>query len=218
MPRLSSPRIPAPTGHPPAARAVVRAVLLDVEARNSAAVSPGKLREPVLRVTHWMRSFDATSQSGQYLMAHELDTQSQRALHAPSVFGYFRPGFVPPNTSFSAGNVTLPEFQIVSESTTAQWVNMAMAMTTSGLGWTPTGKDVSTSLDTLVGFAAASDVDGLIERLNLLLFAGRMSASLRQDMLDAVTAVTGIYPTANLNRARVALFLALASPEYLVQP
>ena len=197
--------------------AVVRAVLLDSEARTPPSNSLGKLREPVMRVTHWMRSFSAVSKSGEYLMAYELDNQSQRALNAPSVFGYFRPGFVPPNTSFSANNITVPEFQIVSESTTSEWVNTAMAMTTSGLGWNGSSKDVSASLDALVAIAAANDVDGLIERLNLLLYAGQMSAGLRQDLVDAITGVPGTTAASSLNRARVALFLALASPEYLVQ-
>ena len=55
------------------------------------------------------------------------------------------------------------------------------------------------------------------ERLNLLLYAGAMSASLKQDLLDAVTSVPGIDAASHTNRAKVALFLALASPEYLVQ-
>jgi len=197
--------------------AVVRAILLDNEARNPPAGATGKLREPVLRVAHWMRSFGATSATGQYMMAYELDNQFQRALSAPSVFGYFRPGFVPPNTAFSAGNITVPELQIVNESTTALWVNLAMNMAGNGLGWNGTAADVSSTLDPLVALAASGNVDGLIDRINLLLFDGRMSSALRQNLLDAVTSVVGNTTASHLNRARVALFLALASPEYLVQ-
>ena len=197
--------------------AVVRAILLDVEATNPPAGSIGKLREPVLRVAHWMRSFGATSTSGQFMMAYELDTQGQRALHAPSVFGYYRPGFVPPNTAFSANRITVPEFQIVNEASTALWVNTALAMAGSGLGWTDTGNDVKANLQPLADLSTAGDVDGLIERLNLLLYAGGMSATLKQDLLESVTSVFGNDAASHLNRARVALFIALASPEYMVQ-
>jgi len=197
--------------------AVVRAVLLDSEALNPPADATGKLREPVLRVAHWMRSFAATSISGHYMVAYELDNQFQRALNAPSVFGYFRPGFVPPNTAFSSGSITVPELQIVNESTTALWVNLAMNMAGGGLGWTGTTRDVSSNLEPLATLSANGNVDGLIDRLNLLLFAGRMSATLRQDLLDAITGVVGNTAESHVNRARVALFLALASPEYLVQ-
>ena len=197
--------------------AVVRAILLDAEATSPPAGSIGKLREPVLRVAHWMRSFGASSASGEFMMAYDLETQGQRALSAPSVFGYFRPGFVPPNTAFSANRITVPELQITNESSTALWLNTALAMAGSGLGWTGSVADVKANLQPLADLSATGDVDGLIERLNLLLFAGGMSATLKQDMLEAVTSVAGTDMSSHLNRARVALFLALASPEYLVQ-
>jgi uncharacterized protein (DUF1800 family) len=197
--------------------AVVRAVLLDSEARTAPAADPGKLREPVLRVSHWMRSFGATSVSGEYLMAGELAVVSQRAFYAPSVFGYFRPGYVPPNTAFAASGTTMPELQIVNESTSAGWVNTALTMAGSGLGWTGSAKDVSSTLEPLASLSAAGNVDGLIERLNLLLLAGRMSTALKLDLLDAMTSVTGTTTDSHRNRARVALFITLSSPEFLVQ-
>jgi uncharacterized protein (DUF1800 family) len=197
--------------------AVVRAVLLDAEARNPPADSVGKVREPVLRVAHWMRSFATTSATGEFRMAFELHNQSQRVLNAGSVFGYFRPGFVPPNTAFAANSITVPELQIVNESTSAQWVNLAMGMAGAGIGWTGTSNDVSSTLVPLVALSTAGNVDGLINHIDLLLFAGRMSATLRQEMLDTITSVPGNLAASHQNRARLALFMALASPEYLVQ-
>ena len=111
----------------------------------------------------------------------------------------------------------MPEFQIVNESTTALWVNTAQAMAGNFLGWTGGSADVKADLQPLADLAAAGDVDGLIERLNLLLHAGGMSSALKQDLLEAVTSVYGNDAVSHLNRARVALFIALASPEYLVQ-
>jgi uncharacterized protein (DUF1800 family) len=197
--------------------AVVRAVLLDSEARTPPAADFGKLREPILRVTHWMRAFAATSATGEYTMAYDLDNLSQRPLGAPSVFGHFRPGYVPPNTVFSATGSTVPELQIVNESTSANWVNRAGSMAGGGMGWNGSTADVSTLLAPQAALASAGNIDGLIENLNLLLYNGRMSAALKQDLLDATTTVGGITPASHQNRARVALFLALASPEYLVQ-
>jgi uncharacterized protein (DUF1800 family) len=197
--------------------AVVRAVLLDSEARTPPATDFGKLREPVLRVSHWMRSFAATSVSGEYMMAYDLDALSQRPLGAPSVFGYFRPGYVPPNTVFAANGDTVPELQIVNESTSAQWVNRAAQMVGVGLGWNGTTNDVSTTLAPQLALVTAGNIDGLIQNLNLLLYNGRMSAALKQDLLEATTSVSGITPANHLSRVRVAVFLALASPEYLVQ-
>jgi uncharacterized protein (DUF1800 family) len=122
--------------------AVVRAILLDAEARGTPPAGFGKLREPVLRVAHWMRALGARSASGDYMMAWELDGVGQRVLQAPSVFGHFRPGYVPPNTGFATGGRTAPEFQIVNESTVAAWINTAEAMAGTGLGWTGSANDV----------------------------------------------------------------------------
>ena len=197
--------------------AVVRAILLDPEAVNPPIGTIGKLREPVLRVAHWMRSFGASSQSGEFMMANELTSQGQRVLAAPSVFGYFRPGFVPPNSAFSANSITVPEMQIVNESTSAHWVNQAMSMASTGLGWNGVGHDVTANLQPLVDLATAGNVDGLIEHVNTLLYAGSMSSALKQDMLEAITSVAGNDTLSQLNRAKVAVFIALASPEYMVQ-
>ena len=198
--------------------AVVRAVLLDAEARTATVpASFGKLRDPVLRVTQWMRAFSPISVSGSYLMVWSLDTLTQNALYAPSVFSYSRPGYVPANTPFMTRGATAPEFQIVNESTTASWVNTAEAMAGHGLGWTGTVQDVSSQYNALAAMAAAGDTTGMLDQLNLLLFAGRMSAELRSNLLDAVGGVGGNTNASHLNRARVAVFIALASPEYIAQ-
>ena len=198
--------------------AVVRAVLFDTEARSATPPAEfGKLREPVLRVSQWMRAFGATSLSGEYMMDGSLASVSQRALYAPSVFGYYRPGYVPPNTAFAARGATAPEFQIVNESSVASWVNEVEAMSGSGLGWTGSANDVSCNYAALAALSAAGNTAGLLERINLLLFAGRMSPALRQALLDAMGGVSGSDSASHVYRARVAVFVALASPEFIVQ-
>jgi uncharacterized protein (DUF1800 family) len=197
--------------------AVARAILLDSEATNPPASSIGKLREPVARVAHWMRSLQAVSATGQYAIVSDLEPLAQRPLYAGSVFGYFRPGYVPPNTVFSAERITVPVLQIVSETTTAQWINMAERMAGSGLGWNGTGPDVSAQLQPLADMVAAGQLAAVVDRLDLLLYGGRMSSTLRQDLMDAMLTVNGNSAASHLNRARVAVFLSLASPEYMVQ-
>jgi len=198
--------------------AVARAILLDTEAVSPGAGSVSKLREPVMRVSHWMRSLGATSTTGEYQLDSDLTALNQRPLFAPSVFGYFRPGYIPPNTVFSAGNITVPTMQIVSEATTAQWVNLAERMAGAGAGWTGTQSDVIAQLQPLADLVATGQLGTVIDRLNLLLYAGHMSTTLKQDLMDAMLNVGGNDAASHLNRARAAVFLALASPEYLVQP
>ncbi len=198
--------------------AVVRAVLLDSEARSAApAAGFGKLREPVLRVTQWMRAFDAVSSSGAYMMSTELADVSQRALYAPSVFNYYRPGYVPPNTGFAARGAAAPEFQIVDESTTAAWVNKAESMSGNGLGRAGNPSDVHSRYTTMASLSAGGNLSPLLDHVDLLLFAGTMSPALRGALLEAVGGVSGGDAASHLNRARLAVFIALASSEFVVQ-
>jgi uncharacterized protein (DUF1800 family) len=197
--------------------AVVKAVLLDPEARSAPGPDFGKLREPVLRVAQWMRAFAATSPSGDYMMAYELSPVGQRVLRAPSVFGWFRPGYVPPGTRFAQLSATAPEFQLVDESTTAAWVNRVEAMVGWGLGWNGSSADVTSTLSVQTALARAGDIEALVQNLNLLLFAGRMSPELRLDLLDAIGSVNGADEASHVNRARIAVYVAMASPEFSAQ-
>lgn len=198
--------------------AVLRAVLLDDEARDPPA-GAGKLREPILRAAHWARALGARSTSGQWSMAWELETSGQRALAAPSVFGHFRPGHVPPNTVFAQRGATAPEFQIVNESSVAAWINTAEAMAGSGLGWNGTANDVHVDHAALGALVDDGRLDRLVRHLNLLLLGGRMPAGLRQSILDAASQATGNSPEqVRAARARAATFLVLASPVYATQP
>ena len=201
--------------------ATITAVLTDSEARDMTAVGSqtfGKLREPIIRMTNWMRAFGATSASGNWLMTSTSanTSLSQSAETAASVFNFWRPGYVPPNTLLGAANLYAPEFQAVDEVSTAGYLNTLQNTINTGIG---TGNDIQAPYTTETGI---SDPNALIDRVNNLLLYGQMSAGLRQRISDAVNsvAVTGTpaqIATANLNRVKLAIFLTMASPEYLAQ-
>jgi Protein of unknown function (DUF1800) len=125
------------------------------------------------------------------MMAWELDRLSQQAMRAPSVFGWFRPGYIPPGTSFATRNATAPEFQLVNESTTSAWANLVEQLVGWGVGWNGSGADVTMPLTTLQGLVNSGDAERVVQHLNLVLLAGRMSPALRQDLLDALGSVQG---------------------------
>ncbi|MGJ3628310.1 hypothetical protein AB5I41_17565 [Sphingomonas sp. MMS24-JH45] len=63
-------------------KAVIRAILLDEEARSDAALTnpaAGRLREPVLRLTAWARAFDVRSPSEKWAIG---DTGGRRRASA----------------------------------------------------------------------------------------------------------------------------------------
>ena len=47
----------------------------------------------------------------------------QSPLRSPSVFNFFRPGYVPPNTAIATAGKQAPEFQLLNETTTAGYIN-----------------------------------------------------------------------------------------------
>ena len=211
--------------------AVIKAILLDPEARTAPAAGDanyGKLREPVVRLANWMRAFGATSQSGNWFIGSTSanTSLSQSALTSPSVFNFFRPGYSPPNTKMGAQGLTAPEFQIVDEVSVAGYLNTMQSAIDTGIGNTvagATGRDVRANYSAEV--ALASDVNALVDRMSLLLTSGQMSPSLRGKIVAAVSAVpipggtatAAQVNTARLNRVKLAIFMTMASPEYLVQ-
>ena len=197
--------------------AVVRAILLDPQARALPDAGFGKVREPVLRIAHWMRAFNAVSTNGAYNFTWEISPGGQLPMSEPSVFGDFRPGYIPPNSSFAARSATAPEFQLVNENTVAGWVNVAESMGSDGLGWANNARELAANYTALTARLAAGDAVGLVDQLDLLMFGSQMSAELRQAVIEAMATVGGNDAASQLNRARMAVFIALASPEYLVQ-
>lgn len=205
--------------------AVVRSILLDPEARDSALLSNpayGKLREPVIRMTHWMRAFGAASASGSWLIpSTSANTSlSQSALAAPSVFNFWRPGYSPPNTRLSARGSVAPEFQVVDEVAVAGYLNTMQTAIDRGFG---NGQDVRANYGPELSLA--NDPAALAERMNLLLHAGSMSPTLKARLTEAIASVPvpaagsaqSAVDAALLNRVKLAIFLSMAAPEYLVQ-
>ena len=204
--------------------AVVKAILTDTEARDATVASGanfGKVREPVVRLANWMRAFKTASTSGNWLLGSTSASTSlnQSALNAASVFNFWRPGYSPPNTRMGLQNLVVPELQAVDEVSVAGYVNTMQSAITSGVG---TSGDINTTYASET--TLASDANALLDRINLLLMYGQMSATLRQRLLDSVNGVA--IPTggtaaqiaaAQLNRAKLAIFMAMASPDYLTQ-
>jgi uncharacterized protein (DUF1800 family) len=209
-------------------KAVWRAILLDDEARGDAGLtSPthGKLREPMVRVYQWMRSFAASSRNGlwpsQLPVADPLRWYGQRPLSSPSVFNFFRPGYVPPGTALAASAATAPEFQIVNESSVSQWVNFIDNLNlVAGVPSFAGPYD-----DLLVDFAAekplTTDLSALVRRLNLLLAAGQISDATAQRIVDVLQLGGPAQATSSddTKRFRViaAVTLVMSCAEYLVQ-
>ncbi|NKI70226.1 DUF1800 family protein [Collimonas pratensis] len=199
--------------------AVVRAILLDPEARNDAssdAPSYGKLREPLLMATHLWRAFNASAASGRYAFWNPEEELGQAPFSAPSVFNFFNPRYSPPGVVKRAGLVA-PEFQLVNAASITLISNFfANNVYGHDLGNASTkSDDIMLNLDPLRPLATGSNSGPLVDRLNLLLMSGQMSASMRQVL---VTQLNGI-DASDRGTARIldAIFLITTSVQYQIQ-
>lgn len=194
-------------------KAVVRAILLDAEARGDPGTVPsyGKLREPINRLIGWARAFNATSPSGAWPIGDTSSTATrlgQSPGRSPSVFNFFRPGYTPPNSAIATAGLVAPEFQITNEPSVIAYVNYMSALLVSGAG------DFRADYADMV--ALAGDSSALIDEVDILLGA-RLSAATKANIKAAIDAIPTSAANAALNRAYTAILLTLASPEYLVQ-
>ena len=192
-------------------RAVVRAILLDPEARGANRIDPrsGKLMEPVLFVTHVARATGASSDGVFFRLASAV--LGQLVYYAPSVFNYYPADYVVPGTALPG-----PEFGVFTSATAIGRANVANALLFSNA--IPPDDGVygatGTRLQLAPYQAVAVDTATLAERLDRNLLGGSMSTAMRQAIASAVNAIPVSDP---LNRARTALYLVVTSPQYQVQ-
>jgi uncharacterized protein (DUF1800 family) len=215
--------------------ATLKAVLLDFEARSPSLFNDhahGKLKEPILRMSHLLRAMKAAPpkpDDTRFFLDLQYSLTSQAALKAGSVFNFFQPGYIPPG-GLAANGLYAPEFQITSETTVINQNNNQHSAIFWGI-WTreknPSGQNYYIKLNvaeqaallTRPGFTPLENQNALLDNINLLLLNGRMSAGLRQNILNAYAALPTWFTSAQnqTDRVNMALWIIMASPEYAVQ-
>jgi uncharacterized protein (DUF1800 family) len=203
-------------------KAVLRAILLDIEARSGQPVSNtnqgsatgrfGKQREPVIRFANFLRGLGATSRNGRndihYLDSAD-DALGQSPLLAPSVFNFYSPNFRPAGPVAALGLVA-PEFQITSETSVVGSLNFFSSFFESS-GYGSGNSRMRISYSALAN--VARNTDGLIDTLDQLFFCGQMSASTRTRMRTLVNALPAKDRT---RRVKSALLLSSMSPDFVI--
>jgi uncharacterized protein (DUF1800 family) len=217
-------------------KAMLKAVLMHPEARRMSATD-GKLREPVLKLSAFMRAFGFTSDTGNFRVGNTDNAGSalgQTPMRSPSVFNFYRPGYVPPGTEAGTSALAVPELQIAHETTAAGYVNFMRDNIDRGVGQgngTVSGvvlnrRDLQADFSAEV--ALADQPAALVERVNAKLLGGSMPAELKAEIQGAIEkiAIPVLNSTASnqaqvnsAKRARVnaTIFLAVISPEFQVQ-
>jgi hypothetical protein len=193
-------------------KSVVRAILLDPEARGDIKTDPayGRLREPAQFITNILRVCNASSDGYLYPNSTTLD---QDIFRPPTVFSYYPADYLVPGTDLAG-----PQFGILSTSTSLRRANFVNTILYTGIPVSanaPTGTQVNLSALQ----ALAANPSALVGELDRLMMHGAMSPSMKNSIVTAVTAIPVSATMTNaesLRRAQQAVYLVATSSQYQI--
>ncbi len=217
--------------------AVVKALLLDPEARNPeyrTGQGRGRAVEPILRVTRLLRATPLTlpradTNDDRLFMNMQWGMPEQASLMSPSVFNFFQPEYANPGAISEAG-LDSPEFQIFSETTGIKHANLLRGILFWGV-WTreeyANGENRRIQLD-LSPWVAVMDVEGLteteretllIDRMDEVLMGGGLSPEVRQiieEGFESLPSWIDLEPEDLERRVGMAFYLMMISPDAFI--
>jgi len=204
-------------------KATLAAILLDEQFYDDIqpTAEEGKVREPVLRFIHWARAFDVgnvmAENEWRLLYGAGKNTQlGQQPFSSPSVFNFYRPGFIAPGTATGDANLNAPEFQTVNEGAVIGFDNFMLDFVYN------TTPRVSDEIDSFVPdysdeVALVEDPGALADHLNELLLSGRMSPQTKERMITVLNEIPireDNIDEDKITRAAVAVYMAVTSPAF----
>ncbi len=204
--------------------AVIHAILLHPEARTpslSIDNTYGKLREPLIKFISYSRSFNLTSLNtyGLYPFAYLYDKIGQEPYMYPNVFNFYRSDFQPLGDILD-NNLEAPEFQPFTDVTAVglpnciRWLiyqGIRRDTNDTGIGqrWYSQG-----DLDLSYEISIAYNNDTLIDHLDLLLTAGRLTEDNRQAIKNHLQSISGNSESNREQKVKDALWLFCILPEF----
>jgi uncharacterized protein (DUF1800 family) len=201
-------------------KAIVAAILLDPEARGDVKTDPnyGHLREPVLLITHLLRTFNATSDgvlaSTPFSYTNDL---GQNLFNPPTVFSYYPADFNLPGTSLFG-----PEFGLLDTSTTYKRTNfmntLFLANSGNGIPISGVNRPSGTQVNYSTYQALAGNPQQLVDALNARLMHGTMSQPMNANIVATVSAITNADATTQAQqRTQTAIYLIASSSQYQLE-
>ena len=209
-------------------KAVVRAIILDPEARDCGLVNEiheGMLREPIIRYTNMTRAFNAVSVDNTFRNATYdfREKTEQRPLGSPTVFNFYKPDYQPIGPIADAGLVA-PVFQITNAQSILGYAshlhNWAFRENNlieywgmfSGESWSE-DKIPMLDLSDEDLLSQEEKYQELVDRINVILAHGNLSTETQQTIVNTINQI----PDYEVElRARMAIFLTMISPDYLI--
>lgn len=196
-------------------KAVIKAILLDEEARSCNWYNDpvqGKLKEPVIRYTHFARALGGFSDNGKFWNSGDDydDDAGQHPLYSPSVFNFYWPDFQPIGPIGGQGFFA-PEFQVHNSRTSIGFVNFVneWAVEEELLRTRRPESVVFTNYDEVIKYAEDSEI--LINDLDILLTNGMLKDDTRQIIKTIIDPVEDVF-----EKMKLAIYLMVISADYTI--
>lgn len=241
-------------------KAVVKAILLDPEVYRgqrllrkrdpnrvevvTRGTEHSRLREPILRVTSWIRAMKPSSDwdqsdpvTGEPFMMLSSSIQGdlgQMPFRAPSVFNYYLPNYqppslvgVPPSRRIPFDALYAPEFQVLDAVTATRTINRFKTFARNryvrytvedGPGNVSKSLTISFNLDEELELAKdLANLPEILSRLDLVLCNGTLSEETKTSIINAITT-----ETVNRNdwyeaRLEEAILAVVLSPDCVIE-
>lgn len=203
--------------------AFIKAILLDPEARNCDALevnNPGRLREPMMRVTALLKAFPLTTEGNNYWEAGVQfnNDMSQQVLASPTVFNFYLPDYQPIGEIEEAGLVA-PEFQIFNSRTSIGYINKMHASTIWDYMLSDWEDDdifgsntVSLDDDFLSNAIVNDGIEKFLNDIDITLGLGQIS----DDTRDLIRQAAVDLNWNDIHDARIMLYILLISPDFAI--
>ena len=202
--------------------AVAKAILLDDEARNGHSSeliqSFGKLREPILMLTHYFRALNVYEEGDAPYYYNLEKAIGQAPLMATSVFNFYQFDYAPPNLP---EGLVAPEFQINTEVQLITYQNFFFKILRFG------GPNYHILVELINNAATREEgIEAYANYIDLMFTQGKMSAALREQVISIINMTRAKDTRANgvrlhrfhdedgIGNMMVMLFL---SPEFAIQ-
>jgi uncharacterized protein (DUF1800 family) len=188
-------------------QAVIRAILEDTEARagdTNTADDGGHLREPMLWITNFLRAIGFTNtdaNSSYYNLSNLSSSLSEDPYRSNSVFNFFPPNYVIPQTSINA-----PEFDLENTASATLRLSLANTLVFNGVS----GFSINLSATSPLGVIAAASPANLVDTLGVMFMHGQMPTDMRTQILNTITGL------GTAQQVRVATYLVITSSQYKI--
>jgi uncharacterized protein (DUF1800 family) len=188
-------------------KAVIRAILEDPEARagdTDPTYDGGHLREPMLWITNFLRAvgFTNTDANGSYFsLSNYSNNLGERPYRSGSVFNFFPPSYVIPQTTLNA-----PEFGLENTATAILRLSLADSLVNNKIS----GFSINLGATSMLGQIDAANPGNLVDTLSVMFMHGQMPTDMRTEILNAINGLGAA------QQVRVATYLVITSSQYKV--